>query len=225
VHLGVTDAKVWSGTRSFRLSGRQRTPVREPPRAVAPPPAPRGAVELGAAHYRRSEEPYDPNRFRATVEARAAGNALEITVYVRKPELVFRRATDPDPRLDNEPPDIHSDGVQCYLGVGGWQGYVLVPDPDSSTVAVRAVAGTAGDPSRVRATWERMADGYSMGIRISLVPPARKGDRIPFSVVINEMTPGRQRRSGQLALSGGGGWVYLRGDRESPESVVMVEVE
>jgi len=44
-------------------------------------------------------------------------------------------------------------------------------------------------------------------------------------VAINEMTPGRQRRAGQLVLSGGGGWVYLRGDRESPESAVVLEVQ
>lgn len=225
VHLGVTDAKVWSGTRSFRLSGRQRTPVREPPHAVELPTASRGVVELGAAHYRRSEEPYDPARFRAAVEARATGERLEITVQVDKAELVFRRATDPDPRLDNESPDIHSDGVQCYVGLNGWQGYVLVPDPDSPAVRVRAVAGTAGDPSRVQATWERTPGGYAMRVQIALGRPAAKVERIPFNVLINEMTPLRQRRAGQLALSGGGGWVYLRGDRESPESAVVLEVE
>jgi hypothetical protein len=226
VHIGVTDAKVWSGTRSFRLSGRQRTPVREPPPATEPVIVRSGEpIELGAAHYRRSEEPYDVKRLRATVWARAAQGSFDVVVRVRKPGPVFRRAADPDPRLDNESPDIHSDGVQCYLGHDGWQGYVLVPEPDSTTVRVRAVAGTAGDPSRVQAAWERAPDGYVMRVQIALGRSASTGDRIPFNVIINEMTPGRQRRAGQLALGGGGGWVYLRGDRESPESAVAVVVE
>jgi hypothetical protein len=42
--------------------------------------------------------------------------------------------------------------------------------------------------------------------------------------VVNEMQPGRERRAGQLALAGGGGWVYLRGDRESWVNAVRAEV-
>jgi hypothetical protein len=34
-------------------------------------------------------------------------------------------------------------------------------------------------------------------------------------VVVNEMPRGRERRRGQLVLSGAGaGWAYLRGDRQ-----------
>jgi hypothetical protein len=39
------------------------------------------------------------------------------------------------------------------------------------------------------------------------------------------MRPGRVRRAGQLVWSGGGGWVYLRGDRQSPESFGVLELE
>ena len=33
------------------------------------------------------------------------------------------------------------------------------------------------------------------------------------------MEPGRERRSGQLVWTGGGGWVYLRGDRQDPAAL------
>jgi hypothetical protein len=38
------------------------------------------------------------------------------------------------------------------------------------------------------------------------------------------MHPGRLRRAGQLVWSGGGGWVYLRGDRQSPEALGVLEL-
>lgn len=223
---GAREATVIAGGRTITLGGfrpESRGPE-SPARLERDTVSLNRTIELGAAHYRRSEEPYDANRFRATVTASARGRAFEITVRVTKPELVFRRATDPDPRLDNEPPDIHSDGVQCYFGLHGWQGYLLVPDPDSELVRVRPVAGTAADPRRISATWKKLPDGYQMDIQYDLGREARAGDQVLFNVVVNQMTPGRQRRAGQLALSGGGGWVYLRGDREPPESAVVAEV-
>jgi hypothetical protein len=39
---------------------------------------------------------------------------------------------------------------------------------------------------------------------------------VGFDLIINEMLPGRTRRVGQLVWSGGGGWVWLRGDRHDP---------
>ena len=41
----------------------------------------------------------------------------------------------------------------------------------------------------------------------------RPGDEIGFDLIVNEMYSDRTRRAGQLVWSGGGGWVYLRGDR------------
>jgi hypothetical protein len=52
----------------------------------------------------------------------------------------------------------------------------------------------------------------------------RRGDRFPVNLVINRMQPERERRAGQLVLSGDAGWVYLRGDRESPEGAVLLEI-
>jgi hypothetical protein len=52
----------------------------------------------------------------------------------------------------------------------------------------------------------------------------RGGDRIPFDLLVNEMLPGRLRRAGQLVWSGGGGWVYLRGDRQPAAAFGMLEL-
>jgi len=142
---------------------------------------------------------------------------------VVKSDLTFRRATDPDPAFDNETADIHSDGIQCYVGGDVWQGYLLVPDPDSESVRVAVVAGTAGDASRVRASWARTGDGYSMLVAIDLGAQLQVGRQIPVNLVVNEMYSKRKRRAGQLALAGGG-WVYLRGDRENPASALLGEV-
>lgn len=47
---------------------------------------------------------------------------------------------------------------------------------------------------------------------------------IEFELVVNEMRPGRTRRAGQLAWAGGGGWVYLRGDRADPTQFGVLEL-
>ncbi len=48
---------------------------------------------------------------------------------------------------------------------------------------------------------------------------------VPGSVsIINEMLPGRMRRAGQLVWSGGGGWVWLRGDRQDPTRFGILEL-
>lgn len=63
-----------------------------------------------------------------------------------------------------------------------------------------------------------------MVVRFELSRPLELGERFPVNLVINEMYSDRERRAGQLVLSGGEGWVYLRGDRESPENALVVEV-
>jgi hypothetical protein len=53
-------------------------------------------------------------------------------------------------------------------------------------------------------------------------PPA-PNEEIRFDLLVNRMEPGRRRRAGQLVWSGGGGWVYLRGDRQGPERFGRIE--
>ena len=52
-----------------------------------------------------------------------------------------------------------------------------------------------------------------------------RGDQFRFNLVVNEMRTGRERRAGQLVFVGGGGWVYLRGDREPISMAPVAEVK
>jgi hypothetical protein len=78
----------------------------------------------------------------------------------------------------------------------------------------------------VTGAWRRTETGYAVTLRIA--PPewnSRGGDVLGFDALVNEMRPGRLRRAGQLVWSGGGGWVYLRGDRQPAESFGLLELE
>ena len=68
--------------------------------------------------YRRSEEPYaGPEEFSATATVNWNDEALFLAVDVVKPEVVARDPQAPPLRLDNEPDEIHGDGIQVYLSL------------------------------------------------------------------------------------------------------------
>jgi hypothetical protein len=50
------------------------------------------------------------------------------------------------------------------------------------------------------------------------------GGQLRFDLLVNEMVPGRVRRSGQLVWTGGNGGVWLRGDRQDPERFGVLEL-
>jgi hypothetical protein len=78
----------------------------------------------------------------------------------------------------------------------------------------------------VRGAWAATDAGY----RVTLALPwpgwlsPHVGVGIGFDVIVNEMLPGRQRRAGQLAWSGGDGWVWLRSDQQSRARLGEVEL-
>ncbi len=77
----------------------------------------------------------------------------------------------------------------------------------------------------VRGAWEPTENGY--GLSVAVTPPdwtPAPGDEIGFDLLVNRIEEGRARRSGQLVWSGGGGWVYLRGDRQDPSSLGVLEL-
>jgi hypothetical protein len=186
---------------------------------------PEAVASLGEHQYRRSERPYGAaGTFTARVAVFAVDSRVCFAADVTKESLALSDASVPDPRLDNEAADIHADGLQCYVDAEAWAGYVAVPDPHSGQVRVRSVAATAGDAARCEGRWVRTRAGYAVVVTVDVVQPLCGGDRLPVNLVVNEMYPERERRAGQLALSGGGGWVYLRGDRESPAAAVIAEV-
>lgn len=173
--------------------------------------------------YRRSEEPYvGPDELCAAVYLNWSDDALFVAVDVRKPALAIRGETAAPLRLDNEPDDIHSDGVQLYLrdASGTVLGWLIVPAVDGApALRVRPVAGTAAAADTIGGSWAETDDGYAVTLRVALPGLAdhvARGGELGFDLIVNEMRPGRERRAGQLVWSGGGGWVWLRGDRQDP---------
>jgi hypothetical protein len=199
-----------------------RMPLPEEWLALVPPAA---VHRLGAANYRRSEEPHGAaGPFTAQVAVFVVGSKLCFAADVVKRDVTLRASDAADPGLDNEPADIHSDGVQCYVGRRSWTGYLCVPDPDSSRVRVQPAAGSAISTLACAGRWSRTRDGYSVVVSVDSGPRIKRGERFPVSFVINEAHPGRERRAGQLVLGGGSGWVYLRGDREYAAGAPVAEV-
>ena len=179
--------------------------------------------------YRRSEEAYaGPEEFSATAILNWDVDALYLGVDVVKAETVFREEGAPPVRLDNEPDDVHSDGLQVYLRPdpdGPVYGFLVVPASEDGSIRVGAAGGGDGTPEMVSGAWRRTESGYSIGLAITLPGWAvRSGDEIDFDLIVNEMHPGRTRRAGQLVWSGGGGWVYLRGDRHQAERLGVLEL-
>jgi hypothetical protein len=171
--------------------------------------------------YRRSEEPY-PGEEAFSAQSYLAWDEkhLYAAIQVRKAPLAFRAPDAPALALDNEPDLIHADGVQVYLQMDGgpMSGWLVAPDPRSDAVTVLPVTGTAAEPGQLTGRWAAVDDGYVITLAITPIawPPDHASAGPGFDIMVNEMRPGRLRRAGQLAWSGGGGWVYLRGDRTDP---------
>lgn len=180
--------------------------------------------------YRRSEEPFPgPEDLSAVAYAAWDDDALYLAVDVTKPEVCFRPPDAPPLHLDNEPDDIHSDGIQVYLGNPEAQdavGYLLVPGSDGGSVRSRGAGASPGLADAVQGRWRRTPRGYRVTVAIAWPEwhRAHVGGRLRFDLLVNEMERGRERRSGQLVWSGGNGWVYLRGDRQDPERFGVLEL-
>ncbi len=186
---------------------------------------PSSIIPLGQEHYRRSEKVFgEAGQFEARCAVFAVGSSIGFAVTVAKGELLFRCAEDRDPALDNETPDINSDGIQCYVERDCWSGYLIVPELRSNSTRIRSVAGSDISTAAVTCSWCRTSDGYRIVAFVDIGRELQRGHRVPVNLVVNEMWSGRARRSGQLVLSGGGGWVYLRGDREARSSAAIAEV-
>jgi hypothetical protein len=180
--------------------------------------------------YRRSEEPYaGPEEFSASAIVNWNDEALFLAVDVIKPELFPRDPHAPPHRLDNEPDEIHGDGIQVYLRLAEDDlviGLLIVPSTEAGALIVRGVPGTAGAPGMVRGGWQPTDSGYR--ITVAIAPPGwagrTPGQTVGFDLLVNEMQSDRLRRAGQLVWSGGGGWVWLRGDRQDPARFGTLEL-
>jgi hypothetical protein len=170
------------------------------------------SFELGEKHYRRSEQSWqEAGRPMAAIRIVWTGSTLRVVAIVTGSDLTFAPpgATNP---YDNESMDINGDGIQLYMIIGAAKsGWVLVPDGDSGSVHVRTIDGWTA-PHPIDARWRRVRDGYE--IQIDLPLKAARPIDVALDVVVNEKPPERERRRGQLVMSGAEGeFVYLRGDR------------
>lgn len=182
-------------------------------------------LDLDAEHqYHRSEEPFDPEAFSARAWLNWDGEALYLAVAVAKSELVLRPEAVTPLELDNEPEDINADGLQIYLSVGGTLHGTLVLPQEGGGLYVRHLEPASPSPIAVRGSWTRTDLGYVVTLRLDddALAGEVSGATIGFDLLINEMQPGRLRRAGQLAWSGGGGWIYLRGDRHDTTQLGVV---
>jgi hypothetical protein len=73
--------------------------------------------------------------------------------------------------------------------------------------------------------WSRTEVGYSVTMAVR---PAdlefSHGERRGGELSVTELRGDRRRRAGQLVWTGGGGWAYLRGDRENPADFGTLEL-
>jgi hypothetical protein len=180
--------------------------------------------------YRRSEEPYaGPDDFSARAYVNWSDEGLYLAVEVTKPEVFARNPHASPLRLDNEPDEIHADGIQVYIRLPNndeIHGLLILPSTVGGGLIVRSVAGTDAGGDTVRGGWQTTETGYALTVAIS--PPGwsqfHAGSEIGFDLLVNQMLPDRVRRAGQLVWSGGGGWVWLRGDRQDPARFGILEL-
>jgi hypothetical protein len=143
---------------------------------------------------------------------------VDVEVHKAEPPTFIAPGT-PNP-LDNDPACTRGDGVHVFLSphdspptrerTASW---LLVPRPGSDAVDVHVPRGFRTDLA-IGATWRRTVSGYAVRATVSLAALGlAPGDRFRFDVLVNETGPGRDRRRGQLVLSGGAGeFVYIRSD-------------
>jgi len=249
-HLSETGATIERAGESVTLAGLRVLrpkhkpyfePPTEPPAEAAAPfiPAPpaldgtltgfdtRSPLELDGEHqYRRSEEPFDAEAFSARAWLNWDGDALYLAVAVAKSEVICRAESAASLELDNEPEDINADGLQVYVSLGGTVRGTMVLPQVGGGLYVRHLEPANQPAMAVQGSWSRTELGYVVTLRLEDdgFAALHRGTTIGFDLLLNEMQPGRLRRAGQLAWSGGGGWIYLRGDRHDTSQLGVVSL-
>ncbi|MEP6836094.1 MAG: heparinase II/III family protein [Gemmatimonas sp.] len=181
--------------------------------------------ELGEQQYRRTEQTWtEASEPKALIAVLVNDTMLEISAYGITDDIVVPTEHEEN-LLDNERRDVNADGVELFIGThpgAPWSGsWLAVPaneniSPDEPNRA-RSTVTTSGSPAAT-VTWSEIAIDARKGfmiqfqIPISAIATASDGTFV-MEVIVNERPRDRRRRRGQLVLSGGGGFGYLRGDR------------
>ena len=170
---------------------------------------------LGEGSYRRSEETWrEAGSPTARVTIRRNDDVVTLKVSVDGD----RSFVHPDAinRLDNEAADINGAGLQLYLGWGDEKaGYVIVPRVGGDDTAVRPIDGWGGSIP-IDTAWRPTESGYEIAVRFQSHETG-----FGLDLIVNEKPSGRERRRGQLVMSGAKGeYVYLRGDRHDHHRLI-----
>ena len=213
--------------RSIELGGAIASPAERPAPHEFPPIArepirlSRGDLyiaQLGEAHYRASEQTWD-EAGRPSAEIRLARQDafLAITVDVRNSDRTFALG-DALNAFDNEHPDVNGDGIQLYVETtSGVAARMLVPERGGGAVRIRPIESGAL-PLDLTAAWTETESGYRMELALPVA-----GVRA-IDIIVNEKPSGRERRRGQLVMSGAAReFVYLRGDRHEQSRLVPLQ--
>ena len=191
------------------------------------------AFSLREPHYRQTEQTWsEAGKPSADITIGLAGDVLEIAITAITGEIVVPPEGEVNV-LDNERQDVNADGIELFIGAGThlpWSAsWLIVPASKAATPAEsgrpRITATTTGSPA-LGANWSRiqsdrmfeaharMFEGYVMTLRLPLHSiPVQEDGTFAMELIVNERPADRARRRGQLVLSGGGGFAYLRGDR------------
>ena len=171
-------------------------------------------VQLGEESYSRSEQTWsEAGSPSALVTLLNDGGILGLRVAVSAERTFVRPGTVN--RLDNEHADINGAGLQLYLRTAtATAGYVIVPIEGTASLSMRPIDGW-GQAVQVTGTWRPTQFGYDVDLRINPGGPS-----LSLDLIVNEKPAGRERRRGQLALSGGGHFIYLRGDRHDASRLI-----
>jgi hypothetical protein len=159
-------------------------------------------------------------------------DALVVRVDVVAPHLSVVPAGTDNP-LDNERAEVNGDGAQLYLLPAGASAtddtaaWLIVPELGAAGARIIALTPSATSLP-LRASAAPTALGYSLTASLPLdaVVARDASDRsFGFDLIVNETTPERERRRGQLVLSGRREeFVYLQGDRQRADRFYRVRL-
>ena len=91
--------------------------------------------------------------------------------------------------------------------------WVMVPEAGTDRVRITSRATGAIAP-KLRASWHATERGYAIVAAVPRAAFSTPDRTFRLGVIVNETSPDRERRRGQLVLGGADGeFVYLRGDR------------
>jgi hypothetical protein len=227
--MEITVGGAHSGIELFGLRPPPVPPQPRPP-ATRPEPipvkrnGPPAEFELREPHYRRSEDTWvEAGCPHATVAVTAFGAELVVTVIASASPFKYGPRSPENP-YDNDPVEIHYPGVQLYVRTatngGAW---IVRPDAATHGAHVRPIAGW-GSLELARSHGELDAFRYKLVMQVTLPPEALRGDyEVAIDVIVNDAPPHRERRRGQLVMSGARNeFVYLRSDGHSPERLVPI---